>query len=207
MKKKNRVVVALVALLMMGALSRPSFAQAPQIGVVDMEKLAQNYKRYTEADTRVKQQIQTLNDQLNVRKMLDATESARFDELIVKQSRSKAEEDAFAALVKSGQDRNAEHIGLVGKATRTPEEEARLKVLNDQNAANVEGFQKISDRVFSDIQTSMKTQEDDITKQFKDTIAKVASDRKLLLVVDTQLALWNAPGADITDEVLKRLNK
>jgi Skp family chaperone for outer membrane proteins len=206
MKMKNRALVAIATLLMMGAMARPSFAQTQQIGVVDMDKLAQNYKRYTEADARVKAQIETLNTQLESRKLLDATEGARFDELIVKANRNKAEDDTLTALVKSGLDRNAELIGLNGK-TRTPEEDARLKVLNDQSAGNVEAFRKVSDKVFSDMQTLMKTQEDEITQQFKDTIAKVAADRKLLLVVDTQFALWNAPGADITDEVLKRLNK
>ena len=207
MKKKNKVLAVIAAaLIMMGAMARPSFAQAQQIGVVDMDKLAQNYTRYKEADARVKAQIETLNEQIGARVLLDPTEGARFDELVVKQNRSKDEEAAFQALVKAGLDRSAERTQLNGK-TRSAEEETRLKTLNDMNAANVDAFRKISDKVFSDMQTSMKAQEDEITQQFKDTIAKVAADRKLLLVVDTDIALWHAPAADITDEVLKRLNK
>jgi Skp family chaperone for outer membrane proteins len=108
---------------------------------------------------------------------------------------------------KNGLERQAEYIRINGNATRTDADKARLKQLTDMGVANISKYQTLSDKLFS----SLKQQQDNITKQYIDqaqkTIGEVAAEKKLALVVRAGAVVWNAQGTDITDEVLKRLNK
>jgi Skp family chaperone for outer membrane proteins len=182
-------------------------AQTLAIGVVDEDKLGDGFVKFKTAVTSLNDRAKSLEDQLEARKLLNDTEGGQFETLISKETRTKAEEDTLAGLVKNGLERQAEYIRINGNATRTDADKARLKQLTDMGVANISKYQTLSDKLFS----SLKQQQDNITKQYIDqaqkTIGEVAAEKKLALVVRAGAVVWNAQGTDITDEVLKRLNK
>jgi hypothetical protein len=120
-RSANWAAIVMLCLATAGTVVSPSAAQAQAvaIGVVDEDKLGDGYTKYKEAITKMQTRVRDLEDQLEARKLLNDTEGAQFETLIVKENRSKTEEDSFKALVKSGLDRQNEFIRLNGTATRT----------------------------------------------------------------------------------------
>jgi Skp family chaperone for outer membrane proteins len=208
-RSARMVAVLMLCLASAGTVVSPPVvqAQAISIGVVDEDKLGDGYTKYKDAITKMQARVRDLEDQLESRKLLNDTEGAQFETLIVKENRSKAEEDTFQALVKSGLERQSEFGRLSGKAGRTDADNTRLKELQTQGAANIPKFQTLSDTLF----TTLKKQQDETDKQFTEQarkiIGEVAAEKKLSLVVRSVAIIWSAPTIDITQDVLTRLNK
>jgi Skp family chaperone for outer membrane proteins len=201
--------VVMLCLASAGTVVSPPAAQAQtiSIGVVDEDKLGDGYTKYKDAINKMQTRVRDLEDQLEARKLLNDTEGAQFETLIVKENRTKTEEESFQALVKNGLDRQNEYIRLNGTASRTEADNTRLKQLQTQGAANITKFQTLSDTLF----TTLKKQQDETDKQFTEqarkVVGEVAAEKKLSLVVRSVAVIWSAPSVDITQEVLTRLNK
>lgn len=201
--------VVMLCLASAGTVVSPPAAQAQtvSIGVVDEDKLGDGYTKYKEAINKMQTRVRDLEDQLEARKLLNDTEGAQFETLIVKDNRTKAEDDTYQALVKSGLDRQNEFIRLNGTASRTEADNKRLKELQTQGAANITKFQTLSDTLF----TTLKKQQDETDKQFTEqarkVVGEVAAEKKLSLVVRSVAVIWSASTVDITQDVLTRLNK
>ncbi|MDF2441577.1 MAG: hypothetical protein JWN98_2561 [Abditibacteriota bacterium] len=206
--KSNRIkpLFWLLPALML-TVSLPALAQAPSIGVLDEDQLAEGYTKYREAALALDKQAKELDTQLDARELLNEAEGRRFDELIVKEKRAEAEETEFQNLLKAGAGRRAENAGLIGKATRSDAESARLKALNDQAQANGPAVDAIENRLFDAMKKRQQSLEDDYTNRANQVIQQVAEDKKLALVWRKRAIIWNAPATDITNEILARLNK
>jgi Skp family chaperone for outer membrane proteins len=201
--------VVMLCLASAGTVVSPPAAQAQtvSIGVVDEDKLGDGFTKYKDAINKMQTRVRDLENQLEARKLLNDTEGAQFETLIVKENRTKTEEESFQALVKNGLDRQNEYIRLNGTASRTEADNTRLKQLQTQGAANITKFQTLSDTLF----TTLKKQQDETDKQFTEqarkVVGEVAAEKKLSLVVRSVAVIWSAPSVDITQEVLTRLNK
>jgi Skp family chaperone for outer membrane proteins len=208
-RSANWAAVVMLCLATAGTVVSPPAAQAQAvaIGVVDEDKLGDGYTKYKEALTKMQARVRDLEDQLEARKLLNDTEGAQFETLIVKENRSKAEEDSFQALVKSGLDRQNEFIRLNGTASRTEADNTRLKQLQTQGAANIPKFQTLSDTLFSTLKKQQDATDAQFTEQARKVIGEVAAEKKLSLVVRSVAIIWSAPSVDITQDVLTRLNK
>ena len=94
---------------------------------------------------------------------------------------------------------------LQQKSDSTADDKARLSALTAQQTASRQVLQQLSES-YSD---QFKTEADKINAQFTDTvkqaIAAVAKDKGLGVVFDAAVAVYTAN--DISDEVIKRLNK
>lgn len=195
--------------LLLCALAVPTLAQNLPLGVVDEDKLAEGYKAYRDAVQKVDASAQELDRRLTSRELLNDTEVKRFDELIVKDkdTLTAAEEGELTNLVKTGADRRAEYIRLVGTATRTAEQNARIKELESTSQKNAPSLQRMQDTLFS----AVKKQQDAIDKQYTDhanqVIEQIAGEKQLVLVVRKRAVVWNSDKIDITAAVLERLNK
>ncbi len=185
---------------------RTAHAQAISVGVVDEDKLADGYKKYKDAVDAIDKRAQNLDSQIPAREYLSDDEGKEFDTLITKMNPTPAENTRLQTVIKTGMDKRAAFMGLIGKSNRTTEETARMKAMQDQSARNAPALRTTSDGLLA----AIRQQQDDTDKQYTDransVIAQVAADKKFLLVVRKKALVWSAPTIDITDEVLKRLN-
>lgn len=203
---KNYWTQALLLGAMLGAGGAVR-AQAPGIGIIDEDKLAQNYKRYKEALVRLDREAQEMDAKLQARGLLDAESAKRFDTLILKEGRSAAESTELDTLSKKGDALWAEQIGLGGKVDRSEADNKRLEALNGAAQINGGALQSLSDKLFESYKARQTKIDDENTDRANKVIQQVADDRKLALVWRKRAIIWNAPALDITDEVLSRLNK
>lgn len=185
---------------------RAAHAQAVSMGVVDEDKLADGYKKYKDAVEAIDKRAQNLDSQIPAREYLSDEEGKQFDTLILVAAPSAPQTTQLQTTIKSGMDKRAAFMGLIGKSNRTPEETARMKAMQDQAARNAPSLRTVSDGLLA----AIRQQQDDTDKLYTDransVIAQVAADRKFMMVVRKKALVWSLPTIDITDEVLKRLN-
>jgi Skp family chaperone for outer membrane proteins len=209
MKKTQNVLAALCyAMLapMLGALPT-AHAQAPSIGIIDEDKLATSYTKYRDALVNLDKQAQEMDAKLQARELLDTDQAKRFDELVLKESRSAAESTELDAIVKKGNGLRAEQLGLIGKVDRSDADNKRLEQLNVSSQLSSSAIQQLSDKLFESYKTRQTKIDEENTDKANKVIEQVAADKKLALVWRKRAVIWNAKAIDITDEVLARLNK
>ena len=187
--------------------ARVAHAQpASTVGVVDEEKLADGYKQYQTAIGDLDKRAQGLDSKIPAREYLNETEGKAFDSIIVLSKLSPAQQTQLDGLVKTGTDRKAEFLGLIGKANRTPADDARLKELQDMASKNGPGLQTLSQNLLE----AIRKQQDDLDKSYTDkansVVIQVATEKNLNAVIRKKALVWSKDSIDITDEVLKRLN-
>lgn len=185
---------------------RAAHAQNAAIGVVDEDKLADGYKKYKDAVDAIDKRAQSLDSQIPARELLSDEEGKSFDTLIALPNPTPAQSSQLTTLVKTGMDKRATYMGLVGKANRTDAETKEMKAMQDQMTKNGPALRTLSDTLLA----AIRQQQDDTDKQYTDransVVAQVAADKKFVLIVRKKALVWSADSADITDEVLKRLN-
>ncbi len=182
-------------------------AQTVSIAVVDEDKLADGFTKYQTAIKTLATRSQGVNEQILARSLLNNDEAKEFETLVVKPTLAQADLDKIGAYIKTSNDRNAEYTALNGKVTKTDADTKRIKELRDLATNNGEAAGALSDKLVE----LLKKQQDDTDKQFteqaKQIIIKVANDRKFTIVVRSRGVIWNVASIDITDDVLKQLNK
>ena len=176
------------------------------VGVVDEEKLADGYKQYQTAIGDLDKRAQGLDAKIPAREYLNETEGKAFDSIIVLSKLSPAQQTQLDGLVKTGNDRKAEFLGLIGKADRTPADNTRLKELQDIASKNGPDLQRLSQNLLE----AIRKQQDEVDKSYTDkansVVIQVATEKKLGAVIRKKALVWSADNLDITEEVLKRLN-
>jgi len=206
MKLQRNSLIGALALCSMVWTAQSAQAQAITVGVIDEAKLGQEYKKYKEAMDANEKKADEVEGKLSARELLTEAEGKQFDEIIRKETPSAAEKTSLDNLVKSGTNRRAEYLGLVGQVSRTDAQTARMKALESDAQRNTAALQKLMDDIFNDLKKERaKIEQDNLDKASK-VIADVASDRKLSMVISKRSVIWNAPALDITDAVLAKLN-
>ena len=178
-----------------------------KIGVLDENKLSDSYTKYQDAMKVIDDKAQSLDEQLKARDLLNTDEGTKFDALIVKASRTPDEQTQLDALIKSGNDRRAELLALSGKATRTDAETARITELQTTLKSNGDAVQKLQDALLKSLLNEKHATEKQYTDLANQTVIDVAKDKKLTIVLSKSAVVWNAPSVDITDDVIKQVNK
>lgn len=200
------IVIAALALSCIGGLGRTAQAQAVTIGVVDEEKLGKSYKKYTDAVAEIEKRAQGLDDKLAARPWLNADESKKFDELVVKPALTPGEQGDMDKLVKSGQGRETDYKGLIGKVTKTEDDNKKIKDYETMLEGNQAGLKRLQDDLYARMKKEQEDTDSNFTKQANNVIKNVAEEKKLALVVRKVAVVWSADSIDITDEVIKKLN-
>jgi Skp family chaperone for outer membrane proteins len=188
----------------------PALAQAaaaPVIGVVDGVKINDSFTKLKGALEEIEKRKNTLRTQLDARVFLPEAQTKRFDELIVKATRSEAENTELATLVKAGSDRRTEYNGLIAKAQKAEADSARIKAIEEETQRTSTSFQAVLDKVDKAVTEQEVQTEDSYRAQIIKAVEEVATARKLVVVVGKQAVAWNSQTIEITDEVIARLNK
>jgi len=207
--KKSFAWVAALGLLLMagGAAHAQAAAQPLLIGVVDEDKLADGFTKYKNAVDALDQKAQNLDKEIPAREFLTDAEGTSFDTLIMEPTLGTDDQKTLDGLVKSGMDRRATYMGLVGQAVRSDQEAANMKDLQDTMTKNGPALRKLSDDLLAAIRKQQDDTDAQYTTQANNVVAQVAQDRKLALVVRKRAVVWSTDSIDITAEVLDRLNK
>ena len=182
-------------------------AQEATIGVVDGVKVSDSFTKLKTALETIDKRKNTLRSQLDARVFMTEANTKRFDELIVKATLTPQETDELAGLVTNGTKRRTDYNALIGKTTRSDEENKAIKDIEAETQRTASTFQAILDQV----DQAVTKQEVDTEEQYRVQIIKVVEDvakeKNLVVVVGKQAVAWNAGSVEITDEVIKRLNK
>ncbi len=204
--------IAAMTLLSFTATAKPA-AAAPAgtlvIGSVDIARLQTGSTRKAKYDT----ELRTLADRLDAtfkvqaqNLMLDAADQNELGTLL---STPRVPTDAQRARVTALETKAAANaqqlVDLQQKKDPTPADTAQLGALSDMNANG----QKIVQDIGAGYQAQLKKLSDDdvaaFTQAVKDAISVVAQQRGLTVVFTSDVAVYTTN--DITDDVIKRINK
>ncbi len=203
---------ALLAVSLFGTLAvarpTPAHAQAMTIGVVDEDKLAENFKKYADAVAAIDRRAKELDDKIPAREFLTDSEAKTFDAGITKSIEPTAPANpALAALVKTGLDRRAEYQGLVGRANRNDADQARMTILQTYATANRAALSALSDQLLQLVRGQQDDTDKFYTNQANSVVAQVAQNRKLSMIIRKKALIYSSDSVDVTADVLNLLNR
>ncbi|MCW3058585.1 MAG: hypothetical protein JWQ02_406 [Capsulimonas sp.] len=189
--------------------SRAAYAaDAPAFGSVDLQKIQAGYTKRADLERSIQDINVRLSNQLKTQSgsdMLNLQQQQELQALLSKTAPTDADKARITALQEQSNKDAAELTALQQKANATADEKARMSALTNQRKAGQQILQQVSES-YSE---QFKTEADKINGQFTDSvkqaIAAVAKDKNLSVVFDSAVAVYTAN--DISDEVLKRLNK
>jgi Skp family chaperone for outer membrane proteins len=204
---RRAMMVGVLSAATLSAVITPAHAQNPTIGVVDGVKINDGFTKLKNAMTDIDKRKDQLRTQLDARAFMGETEAKRFDELIVKNNRSDAENQEVERLVKAGNDRRTEYNTLIGKEQKNDADKTRIKALEDDATKTGQSFEVVVKTLDGAISKQELETEDQFRTQIIKAVEQVATEKKLVLVVGKQAIAWNSQTIEITDEVLTRLNK
>ena len=183
-------------------------AGSPVFGSVDINRLQTQSARKVKYDT----DLHALEDKLSAAiqeqakyPMLSSADQAELGTLLNTARPTDSDRARVTALETKAAQAAQQLIDLQQKKDPTPADTNQLGVLNDQNAAG----QKILQDIGAGYQAQLKKLSDDdntaFTQVVKDAIIAVAQQRGLSVVFTSDIAVYTSN--DITDDVIKRINK
>jgi Skp family chaperone for outer membrane proteins len=203
---------AILACALVGAgMSQTAPARAADnnitVGILDESRLGEGYTKYRGEVDALNKRAADLDAQLDAREVMNDADGKRFDALIFKKPRTTAEDNELQSLIKTGTERRKDRDSLVAQAARTPDQEARLKAMQDNMKANAAVVRRLEDELFQ----GLKADEEETDKKYigiaNEMVQKLAQEKKLSVVFRKGAVVWFAPAIDLTDEVLARLNR
>jgi len=198
------VAVAMIASVPVAAHA----AETGAFGSVDLGKIQAGYAKRGDLE----KSIQDLGERLTAAMkqqessdMLDAAHEKQLGDLLVKPNITDADRAAISKLMAQSSADATELAGLQQKQNLSDTDKSRLDFLTKERQSNKAAI----DQLKADYTDQLRAQQDKVSTQFTDivrqAIAAVAKEKSLGVVFDSTVAIWTAN--DITDDVLKRLNK
>ena len=188
-------------------------ASVPATGTIDLEKAFNESNEKKQLD----QELQTFRDQLrqeldlrSTHKLLSPEEFEHLSALKAKPDTSDADKKKLDELMALSKQRDQELQGLQQKQNPSDAEKARLKELQEQvNTAEASLKEKANE---SQIKLNNRTIELSrrVTQAIESAVSAIAKEKSLSLVFNKsfgEVLFVVYSSVDLTDEVLKRLNK
>ena len=180
----------------------------PVFGSVDINRLQTQSTRKVKYDT----ELHALADRLDAAfkmqaqsLMLNSADQNELGSLLTNPHPTDSDRARITALETKAAQAAQQLIDLQQKKDPTPADTAQLGALNDANAAG----QKIVQGIGDGYQAQLKKLSDDdnaaFTQSVKEAITAAAQQRGLSVVFTSDIAVYTAN--DITDDVIKRINK
>lgn len=180
----------------------------PSFGSIDLGKVQTGYTKRADLE----KSIQDLADRLQLAiktqstsDMLSLAQQKQLGDLLAKPNPTDADRSAETTLQNQSRADASELATLQQKQNLSDTERGRLDVLTKEQQAGKAAIEQVN----SDYSDQVRQQQDKVSAQFTDlvrqAIAAVAKDKGLSVVFDSSVAVYTAN--DITDDVLKRLNK
>ncbi len=194
------------------AMTFDGTSQPVTIGLVDMEKLTDNYQALKQDDEQYRQTVLRQQRMLETRILLEAKEWEELDALEKKETEGKltdAERRRLEELRKLTEQRLTEMRHLQLKENKTSAESKRLEYLINLQNANREKLQQLAQQIDDELRKLGEV----ILARHRDRIREAAKQvaqqlgLKLVITADDELVLYSEPSLDITDKMLELLNK
>lgn len=203
-----KVIVSVVAAATVMACSPIYAADKPTLGKVDLGKIEQSYTKVQAWNQDLQALQKTLQNKItlkNANRLLTDAEMTELLTLTEKKPQTDADKTKIGQLEEISKQRDSQLNDLSAKQNASEQEQATLKELMERN--------KQADATLGQMNQDFTKQLNDkrmeLTKKFNEdvlaAIKAVAEAKGLTAVVDQQAVLFG--GADITDDVVKRLNK
>ncbi len=209
---RNLTILGAAALTLASGMAHAAHdaapAGSPQFGSVDINKIQAQSTRKTKYDADLHALADKLDFQFKQQAasvMLTETEQTELGGLLGKNNQSDADKARITALqteaTKSAQDLS----DLQQKKEPTPADTARLATLTSQYQAGQQALQKIGDQYQAQIKALSDKDNAEFTQSVREAISVVAQQKGLAVVFTSDIAVYTAN--DITDDVVKRINK
>ncbi len=208
--------VAGLALGLLGspALTRPAAAApaaapgALAMGNVDLDKIIAGYGKKAAYD----QQVQDLNAKFDAQfkqqvnyDMLSKAQQTQLTELLSKPTPASQDQAAITALQAQSTKDAQELATLQQKQNPTADDQARLQALTQQHQAGQQALKDVADGYSAQVTARQQALSTELSNTVREAIVAVAKEKGLSMVFTSQIAIFSTN--DITEDVLKRLNK
>ena len=180
-------------------------------GTVDVQKINQQYKarQVALADlTALQSQLQARLTRRQNMPFLTEDEHKQLDALVEKgAAQTDADKAAAKALTDKATQLNTEFEQLNQKPDKdlTPEDRAKIQERRSAGFKMQQTVSALNDEYTNRMREFESTNLDRLMKEFRDAVKKIAEQKNLTIVFDSQFALY--AGVDITAAVLAELNK
>ena len=191
------------------ALAAPSAATGPMVfGSVDLDKIIAGYGKKATYD----QQVQDLNAKLDAQfkqqvnyDMLTKAQQTQLTALLSKPGATSQDQAAITAL-QAQSTRDAQELAtLQQKPGPNADDQARLTALTQQHQAGQQALKDVADGYSAQVTARQQQLSTELSNTVREAIVAIAKERGMSMVFTAQVAIYSSN--DITEDVLKRLNK
>ncbi len=197
--------IALAAIMVCGTVWAAE--TAPRLGVVDMDRIAVEYRAMQDLNQQFQQFQRSQDEALEARyktRVLDDDERQEYLDLADMGAPTAERDKRLSELADLSDTRERRLLELRQKEERSPFEEDeydQLRVLYDMRMQELAAVQ-------ADLQQTRRAKQEELTKVVTDSVdgavKAVAEEQQLSTVVRKEMVLYG--GLDITEDVLAKLN-
>lgn len=194
--------------IMPQVIAAPAASSAVVMGSVDLDKILAGYTKKATFD----QQVQELNTKLDAQfkqqvnyDMLTPDQQKQMTALLSKPSATDQDRAQITQLQAQSNKDAQDLAALQQKPNPTADDQARLKVMTQQHQTGQQALKDVADGYTQEVTDRQQALSTQLSDNVRLAIAAIAKDKGLTVVFTSQVALYCSN--DITDDVLKRLNK
>ena len=201
-------VLAMAPLAAQAAHAVPASGEMPVFGSVDINKLQTQSTKKAKYDTDLHALADRLNTAFKLQAssiMLSKAEQVELGGLLSKANPTDADRNRSNALQAQASKAAQQLTDLQQKKDPTPADTSLVASLTSQYETGKTALQEVGDGYQEQLKTLSDKDNADFTQSVKDAITAVAQQRGLSVVFTSDIAVYTAN--DITDDVVKRINK
>lgn len=206
------IVLGAAALALIPLAPRPAPA-APPAGVpvfasVDINKIQSQSTKKAKYDTDLHALADRLDNAFKQQAasiMLSSEDQNDLGTLLAKANTTEADRNRITALQTQAANAAKQLTDLQQRQNPTPADTTQLAALTSQYKVGQDALQKISDQYQGQLKTLNEKDAAEFTQGVKEAISAVAKQQGITVVFDSSVAVYTSN--DITDEVVKRINK
>jgi len=204
-------IIGIVLSILMAAPARSAEAQV--FATLDIERAFNDYTKKQDLDKQIMTDLQGLQSKLELRKTHELLSSTEFEELATLKAKvtpTDAEKKRIEELESASTQREQELQALRQKTTPTDAEKTRMAALQDQIKQTDTELKDAAKQADADWQKRRYELSKQVMDDVQAAVATVAKSKGITMVFnksvgETVLVIFSTN--DITDEVLKKLNK
>ncbi len=207
----SAIIISIVLAIMLAGTA--SSAEAQVFASIDIERAFNDYEKKQKLDADIMAELKSLQSRLELRQTNELLSNTEVDELAALKAKDKpteADKKRIADIEATSMAREKELQDLRQKTTPTDAEKTRLAALQDQIKQTDTELKAAAKQADTDWQKKRYELSKQVMDDVQAQVAAVAKAKGITMVFnksagETILVVFSAN--DITDEVLKRLNK
>lgn len=208
MRKLGFALSICALLVSTAAMAQKPAAKVGEVGVVEWQKLLDEFSDYQESAKQYQQYVQAkeelLRREISLR-MLTKEEKKEYDDLAAVPAPTDQQKQRKAELEKLASDREAELQTLQSAASLTDEQKKRLDELRAISTAKSKELQELQAALRDDVEKKDEELMKPLEEKIKKALGEIARERNLSVVLRKENVLHG--GVDITAALLAKLNK